>query len=221
MAVPRVTAILSDMLHEDSLMSWSNYIGLVKHQKYKDVLDQAAEKGTYVHEGIEHYLQDGVELNSADIPYEYKEHVMNAWNSFLLWWSIVSKNDAQVLAQEMPLVCEFYGGTIDILLKINGKIYLMDFKTSNHLSYKYCLQLAAYRYLLRTLQGIEVDGIGIIRLEKQSINFEEMILDMSNPEDLQFMNDCETCFHSLVIGYYYRKQIEAQFKERMKVKDEL
>ena len=46
--VPRVTAILSDMLHEDYLMDWSNYLGLYKHQKYKDVLDAAADKGSSV-----------------------------------------------------------------------------------------------------------------------------------------------------------------------------
>lgn len=214
--VPRVTAILSDMLHEDYLMDWSNYLGLYKHQKYKDVLDAAADKGSYVHNGIEDYIQNGVELDSSNIPQEYLYEVTNAWNSFLKWWEIIRKAGGEVIMQEQELVCQWYGGTLDILLKINDKVYLVDFKTSNNLSYKYCLQLAAYRYMLRTLYGIEVDGVMIVKLNKKEPIFEELVYDMQSIEDLTFINQCETCFHTLVAAYYQRKWIEWQFKERIK-----
>ena len=36
--VPRVTEILSSMIHEDHLMKWSNFIGRIKHQRYEVVL---------------------------------------------------------------------------------------------------------------------------------------------------------------------------------------
>lgn len=32
--VPRVTSILSDMLHEEYLMRWANYMGRIKHQDH-------------------------------------------------------------------------------------------------------------------------------------------------------------------------------------------
>ena len=214
--VPRVTTILSDMLHEDGLMGWSNYIGLYKRQKYKDVLDAAADKGTYVHNGIENYITNNVDLDIEDIPLQYQEEVNNAFQSFLTWWNIVNKNTIEVLMQEEPLVCQWFGGTLDLLLKINDKIFLIDFKTSNHLSYKYLLQLSAYRYMLRNIHNIEVDGVGIIRLEKTCINFEEIIIDLHVEDDLILMNHCEVCFASLVNGYYERKYIEEQFKEKLK-----
>lgn len=214
-AVPRVTAILSNMLHEDSLMSWSNYIGFYKRQKYKDVLEEAANKGTYVHNGIENFISNNIDLDIEDIPFQYQEEVNNAYQSFILWWNIINKKEVQVLMQEESLVCQWFGGTLDLLINIDNKIYLIDFKTSNHLSYKYLLQLAAYRYMLRNMHGIEIDGVGIIKLDKNSINFEEMILDLHTEEDLILMNHCEICFASLVNGYYERKYIEEKFKERI------
>lgn len=211
--VPRVTKILSDMLHEDSLMSWSNFIGLVKHQKYKDVLDQAADKGSLVHNGIEDYLTNDNELDLAAVPNQYQREVHNAYESFKQWWNIIATNNkAFVVMQETPLICQWYGGTLDLLLNINGDIYLFDFKTSNHLSYKYIIQLAAYRYMLKTIHNIEVAGVGIIKLNKQSVNFEEVMLHCNDPYDLDLLNHAENCFHHLVYGYYERKYIEHGFK---------
>ena len=216
-AVPRVTAILSDMLHEDGLMGWSNYIGLVKRQKYKDVLDEAANKGTYVHNAIEEYLQNGGQLNSNEVPDAYRDQVYTAWTSFLCWWDLISRfNKVEILMQEQPLVCEYYGGTLDLLLKINEKVVLVDFKTSNHLSYKYLIQLSAYKHMLKQIHNIDVDAVLVLRLDKNVCDFEEIMLRMDDEEDAELLSHCLTCFHSLVIGYYERKYIENQFKERMK-----
>ena len=40
--VPRVTAIISSMMHSDSLMYWANSLGF-KHQKYSEVINEACE----------------------------------------------------------------------------------------------------------------------------------------------------------------------------------
>jgi hypothetical protein len=205
------------MLHEDGLMGWSNFIGLVKHQKYKDVLNEAADKGTIVHNSIEEYIQNGGKLASTDIPDQYRDQVWNAWTSFLCWWDIITKNNkVEVLMQEEPLVCEWYGGTLDLLLKVNDKVILIDFKTSNHLSYKYLIQLSAYKYMLKLTHNIDVDAVLVLRLDKNECNFEELMLRMDDPEDVNLLDHCLTCFHSLVIGYYERRYIENQFNERMK-----
>ena len=215
--VPRVTKILSEMLHDDSLMSWSNFIGLVKHQRYQDVLMEAADKGSIVHNGIEDYLTNGNELDIAVVPKNYQEEVANAYDSFKQWWNIVATNNkAYVVMQETPLICQWYGGTLDLLLNINGDNYLFDFKTSNHISYKYILQLAAYKYMLKSIHNIDIAGVGIIKLNKQSVNFEELMLHCSNPNDLNLLIHAENCFHSLVYGYYERKYIEREFRLRLK-----
>ena len=51
-------------------------------------------------------------------------------------------------------------------MRINGKIYLIDFKTSNHVTYKYYLQLAAYSKVLREKENINIDGVIILQLNK-------------------------------------------------------
>lgn len=211
-SVPRVTEILSSMLHEDFLMIWANNIGLYKHQKYKDVLQQAADKGSYVHNAIEDHIQNDNELDLETVMPGYRTEVSYAYGSFKLWWKIINKNKVKILMQEEKLVCPWFGGTLDLLIEINGLIYLLDFKTSNHDSYKYFLQLSAYRYILKYYYGIEIYGCGIIKLEKKSISFEEFIIDKSNPDYNQFMDLCENTFLSLVYSYINRNFVESYYQ---------
>ena len=124
--------------------------------------------------------------------------VTNCIESFKLWYEqVFLNNDVQVLGMEEKMSCEYFGGTYDALLNINGKTYLVDFKTSNYISYKYFLQIAAYRYMLQQ-QGINIDGAIIIQLD--------------NEEHLDFINNCEECFFSLVYAFFNRLQVEQQFK---------
>ena len=206
--IPRVTEILSSMLHENFLMVWSNNIGLYQRKKYKDVLDEAANKGAYVHNAIEDYIQNDKELDLDTVTAGYRREVSYAYGSFKAWWSIVSRRNIKIIMQEGKLVCPWFGGTLDLLVEIDGRVYLLDFKTSNHPSYKYFLQLAAYRYVLKHFYGIEIYGCGIIKLNKKAIEFEEFIIDKSNPDYEEFMNLCERCFLSLVYAYYNRLNTE-------------
>lgn len=200
--VPRVTEILSTMLCDESLVSWSNYIGRYQHKNYSVVLNTAADIGTRVHEAIENYIQHGIGIDDASIPQYIASEVRNAFNSFIIWWDIISKHDISILKEEYPLVCKYFGGTLDLLLKIDGKIYLVDFKTSNHLSYRYHLQLAAYRYMLKLNENIDLDGIIILQLSKNSIDFNEQMILLDNQEMLDYINTCEQTFMSLVYSYY-------------------
>lgn len=214
--VPRVTSILSAMLHEDYLMEWSNRIGLYQHSRYKDALDTASDIGTHVHLMIEMYITpcDGYDnekyVNS--IPLNLKPRVLNAFQSFLQWWQVITKNDYKVLLQEHSLTCEWFGGTLDLLLEINGKVYLVDFKTSNHTSYKHFLQLSAYRYMLER-NGTHVDGCIILLLDKKKCVFTEYILNFSDINHLAFINQCQETFLSLVYAYYNRINTENMYQD--------
>jgi hypothetical protein len=59
-----------------------------------------------------------------------------------------------------------YAGTLDRVIKMNGKTYLIDIKTSNVIHDQYWLQLAAYRELLSP--GLEVDFVGILHLNAKT-----------------------------------------------------
>ena len=150
--VPRVTSVISSMIHEEYLIEWANYLGF-KHQKYKDVVQQAFDIGTLTHERIEHILHNN----------DFNDNELIPVQSFWAWYSILKENnDIEVVYTEKQLVCDLYGGTLDAVLKINDKYYLIDFKTSKHVTYKYFLQLAAYRKMLRESENLNLNGVIIL-----------------------------------------------------------
>ena len=213
--VPRVTHILSEMLHEDALMGWAYKMGTMGRD-IDDIKDDAADKGSIVHAMCEYFLRYRMFMQIPDgTPYRARRECQNAFNSFLLWIDNINNNHMwKPLVLEEPLICELFGGTMDALLQIDDGIYLIDFKTSNFLNYKYCLQVAAYRYMLRVTRGIEVDGCCVLRLEKRKKNCfpEEMFFDLHDKEMKSFMDNCEAMFINIANGYWQRAQTEAQYK---------
>lgn len=206
--VPRVTSILSDMLHEEYLMGWANYMGRIKHMDHRKYTEEAAYIGTRVHHAIEYYLKGIANTEDTSFNDITDISIRNACNSAFLsfkrWWAIIMQHKYKILLQEESLVCPYYAGTLDLYIEIDGRKYLVDFKTSNHFNYKYHLQTAAYRRLLYYKYGFITDGIIILRLSKNNVSFEEQTLDLSNYDMLQYINDCDKCFQSLVYAYYNR-----------------
>ena len=212
--VPRVTQILSSMLHEDYLMKWANALGLYQRKKYEETLQDAADKGTYVHEAINRFLLTGQLLDVDtlfDATEDQKKAAYNGFYSFIDWWDFNSSK-LKVEATELELVCPYFGGTCDFIVSLSGKNYLLDFKTAKQIGYKYFLQLAAYRYILERYHNIKIDGVGILLLNKTKIKTEEYILDLSVQQNEDFMRQCEQTFLSLVYAYYNRLYTEELYK---------
>lgn len=206
--VPRVTSIISRCNHNDSLMYWANNLGF-KRQSYSKTLNHAAEIGTQCHENIDMYLENPSHKISNTVLYQSKM----AYKSFRKWFNDISMvATVEVLYHEFSLVCKYFGGTLDGLYKINGKIYLVDYKTSNHISYNYCLQLSAYRYMLRELMGIVIDGCIILQLSKNEVAYNEYVLNFENIYHLDFINSCELTFLSLTFSYYNLLNVEKQYE---------
>ena len=202
--VPRVTEIISKMIHEDAITQWANSLGF-KHKSYTKTLNEAAVYGTHAHYGIECYLK------KLPVPEETPGAIIGG---FCKWWDVVTKNNTvKVLGQEHKLTCEWFGGTYDALIEINGEPYLVDFKTSNHVTYKYYLQLAAYRYTLREKEKIDPVGLIILQLSKQMPSYNEYVLNLKDPKQLEYIQICERTFFALMYGYYHIHWLEAHFNE--------
>lgn len=207
--VPRVTHILSKCIHSDSLMYWANSLGF-KRMSYRRTINNAANIGSICHNAIDFFLENNNEPEIDNIPMES----WYAYESFCKWYKyLISQNDVKVIFHEKTLVCKYFGGTLDGLYEINGKTYLVDYKTSNHVTYKYFLQLAAYRYMLRNVLGIEIDGCIVLQLSKTSLSYNEYVLNFVIPDHLKFINECETAFLSLVFAYYNITHIETRFNK--------
>lgn len=215
--VPRVTHILSDMIHEEYLMNWANYIGRYKRQDHNDVRDRSANIGTITHSAIENYVLYNTLYKFEEIEdIDERIQIKNAFYSFKRWWDILLLRNTTVIFMEKPLICEYFGGTLDMLISVDRLMYLVDFKTSNHYNYKYHLQTAAYRYMLYKEYGIIVDGIIILKLCKHHVLFEEQVIDLRNYDHLQYINQCQNTFFSLVYAYYNRKISESLYDNKYK-----
>jgi hypothetical protein len=111
--VPSVTQIMRPLTTQ-------TYFGI-----NKDVLKQAAERGTSVHLAAELYSMMGYkEVTPETEPY---------FNSWLTWFETVKP---EVLALEYRTYDSvlWYAGTIDLIAKINGKIAIVDYKTTTVLN---------------------------------------------------------------------------------------
>ena len=205
--VPRVTEVLSAMLHEDGLMNWANGLGW-KRISYRAFMRDAADKGTYSHLAVEKYLRNGsLDLNDLGIQNErVMQTVQSCMDGFVDWWKNLHKKykKIEIVFLEETMIHPYFGGTCDCLLKLDGKYWLVDFKTSNHMNFNYALQLAAYRFLLKELKGIEISGATVLRLSKTDHCYEEYTLNFELEEHAIFIVDCEQLFLVLVAAYKMR-----------------
>lgn len=217
--IPRVNDIL-DIISNPYLMEWANKVGQYQHKSHTVYQDEALAIGTYVHDFIHNYIMYGTLPDfSIILDSNIRKKTKNAFQAFLRWWEIISSQEIEILMAEKSLICKYFGGTLDLLIKINGKVYLVDFKTSKVPSYKHFIQLSAYRYLLEETEGIIVDGGCIIlMLDKATSDFKEIGFYFNKEEAVNFMNQCKDAFLSLVHTYYYVMQVQYTF-DNISLKD--
>jgi hypothetical protein len=114
------------------------------------VLENAAERGRRVHKYCELYSQN---LLIEKVDDECKPYV----DSFIYWFEAVVE---ELLVSEIRLSCPKYlvSGKLDMVVTIKGDttLTLVDFKTPQQASCSWQLQTAAYRYLLRAVEGVNI-----------------------------------------------------------------
>lgn len=213
--VPRVSEIISSMSYEENIIKWANYIGK-KRIDYKKYMENAASIGTMVHDMVDNYTNNNPYVIPIDENDDRYKKVVNGFGSFKNWYNTVKSNvPIRLISSEKELVCEWYGGTYDAIYEINNKTYLVDYKTSNNITEKHFIQACAYKLLLEK-DGVNLDGIIILQLDKNSDNFYEYISDFSNPHHVEFINSCTNTFLSMLYGYYHKMNTKATFNKLYK-----
>lgn len=122
-----------------------------------DVLENAANKGSIVHNAIENYLKFGIE----DISEEHKPY-------FLAFLEFLSDKQPTILVTESKVYHKIlrYSGTVDLICIIDGKVYLIDYKTTAVLIEMLTkVQLEAYAKALDSHE-FKVDKKAILHLKK-------------------------------------------------------
>lgn len=224
--VPRVTRILDQCVNKEFLIQWAAKLG---KQKYFYEKNKATTIGSRTHELIEEYLTTGRfnENIFYKIPPSLKKNVSIAFNNFKEWMDGLANNGffiSDIIAMEKVVTCPYFGGTVDCICRINGKVYLVDFKTSKKISPEYLLQVAAYTWIINSgyVENLpKIDGIGIIRVDKETKGkYEDLFLNFNIPWQFDIINKFTMDFGVLLNSYYTILSMEREFIDvKKKVKN--
>ena len=161
--VPSVTTILEAFPKDASYFKWLKDVGGDADM----IRDEAGRRGSVVHELTERY-DSGEEVSFVN-QYGGPQYKMLEWSMFERYVDFCKNHRHEVDMMEAHMASKKLGfaGTVDRVIKLNGKTMLLDIKTSNNIYPSYWLQLAAYNELLKEA-GTECDCVGILWLNAKT-----------------------------------------------------
>lgn len=140
---PSVTTVLEAYYKGYGFYQWLKDVG----NNADEIMKRAGESGTKIHNAIDNILMgNSVEWSAESGSLNYTLEEWQMLNKFMEFWN---KYNPEIIAFEKNLVSDTYkiGGTTDLVCKINGEIWLIDYKTSNYIHKSHELQLSAYATL--------------------------------------------------------------------------
>lgn len=182
-----VTSI-TDVLHKPALMYWAINCGiehlednwepgeedevskkeLLEKAKYahKDVSKNATDVGDLFHDWAEHYFDPNKKTKGEP----KNENLKNSVEALLKW---VKEHDIEVIDTEKKVFSKkyFYAGTLDLVANIDGKLTILDFKTSKRIYDDYLMQVAAYSQAYKE-ECEEPEQSAFLRVGKNKPDFE-------------------------------------------------
>ena len=159
-----VTDIISILDKGSQLMYWFGkqvFYATIKNPEISEVkalrapydtLDKDADRGSTVHSIVESWKKTKEYIETIPAPYRGYADAFYAW---------IKDNKVEILENEKTVVSKKnkFAGTVDIIGKVNGKLYVIDVKTNNSgaIYETYHLQVSAYIEALRE-NGVAVEG---------------------------------------------------------------
>ena len=157
---PSVTYVLSHYPKGKFFEDWLKKVGYASEY----IVKKASEEGTQVHEMIEAYL-NGEELKFLEhgIPM-YPTNVWQMFLRFVDWWEeykpALIEAEVHLFSDELKVA-----GTCDLVCEIGDELWIIDFKTSNHLQTTYDLQTAIYAQCFEECYGKKINRAGVLWLK--------------------------------------------------------
>jgi len=174
--VPSVTKILDIIAKGEFFNAWLKKQGANADK----LLTEAGDFGTNVHNMLE-AIGRGITINLDCLKPKERRCV----EAFIAW------KDAKVarfIETEHEVCTPTYGGTMDALVELkDGRVALLDYKTSKYIYDTYDLQVASYVKAYELNTGKKVDTGFILRFEKQDDNK----IDMEEKEVLNISESFE------------------------------
>lgn len=174
-AYPSVTTVLKQH-SEEGIAKWRKKVG----EKKADQISRTANtRGTAVHDALERYLKNEENVTQGMLP--------NAKSVYVHMKKVVDDHVDNIHCLETPLYSDKLelAGTVDCIAEYDGKLTVIDFKTSLKLKKKawidaYFMQLAAYATMYTEHTGLEITN-GVIIIGVDNVNFAQIM--KVNPHD--------------------------------------
>jgi len=162
---PSITYVLQYYPKGKFFEDWLKKVGYASEH----IVRKAGEQGTETHEMIESYL-NGEELNFLSAS-GYPQYDPLVWQMFLRFVDFWETYKPKLIETEVHLFSDQIkvAGTCDMVceIEIDGKteLWIIDFKTSNHLQTTYDLQTAIYGKCYEECYGKKADRYGVLWLK--------------------------------------------------------
>ena len=158
---PSVTTILQYMPKNKFFETWMKDVG----HNADLIMRKAGKEGTQVHEACEQLVL-GKEVAWMD-DYGRAKYSQIVWEMILKFADFWRTHKPELISAEDFVWSDEhkYAGTADLVVKMDGEIWLLDIKTSNSIHKSYDLQLASYAKALEESKGIKIQRTGIIWLK--------------------------------------------------------
>lgn len=167
--VPSVTWIADSYPKGKSFYKWLADKGWDEAEEIKVA---AGDKGSKVHAAIVDLIDgkgvrmDAKYLNpSTGVEEELTLEEYEALVSFVRFWKL---KNPKTIARETVVFNEEYGyaGTVDWVGVLDGKLTILDFKTSSQVWPAYEMQVSAYKHAMKSIPVIEIHGGKKIKVAK-------------------------------------------------------
>lgn len=200
-AAKMVVEFLKDKQEVIKTLGKKEYADLLyeaKNQHAKRSKD-AMDIGTRVHS----FIEEKIKGNTLPI----EDDIKNPVEEFL---KFEKKHKIEWIAVE-KIVCSpthLVAGRLDAVAMVDGKVSLVDLKTSSQIDEGYYLQTAGYQMCLEEM-GIKIDQRIILRLpKKKGDGFEAVLVDTPIDEDIR-------AFLNLRYAWQWDNMVSAKFKEEV------
>jgi len=158
---PSVTTVLDVYPKGYGYIQWLKDLGSNAEQ----VMKRAGEQGTAVHNAIDKYLNGEELIWSNDLG--EARYTIDVWLMILKFVEFWTTYKPELIVNEQNYVSEIlgFGGTMDLVCRINNVVWLIDYKSGNGIYKSFEFQLAAYEKLWTELSPeIKIQRRGVMHL---------------------------------------------------------
>ena len=157
---PSATTILNAYPTSEHLVKWIADNGFHESRAMRD---EAGRRGTRIHSAIELLLGGGEIVKEG-----YTIEEWHKLDTFVRWHA---EFKPEVLGLEIPIFSKKgkYAGRLDCIARINGELYVLDWKSSANIHKSFPLQFAAYAKAVEENSDLKIDNVAVIRLGADSI----------------------------------------------------